>query len=77
MRIPKPFNRKSALDRFFDTLDDSLGAAADLPSSVPRRIGSHKAKAGLIAAGGLATLTAASAGISSLRRRIDGPDRGS
>jgi hypothetical protein len=77
MRIPNPFNRKSALERLLKTLDDSLGAASDLPSNLPRRIGSDKAKAGLIAAGGLATLTAASAGISSLRRRLDGPDRGS
>jgi len=40
---------------------------------LPRRIGSDKAKVGLIAAGGLASLTAASAGISSLRRRLEGP----
>jgi hypothetical protein len=73
MRIPNPFNRKSSLERFLANLDDSLGAAGDLPSSLPRRIGSDKAKAGLIAAGGLASLTAASAGISSLRRRLEGP----
>ena len=73
MKIPSPFNRTSPLDRLLGTLDDSLGAAADLPSSVPRRIGSHKAKAGLIAAGGVASLTAASAGVSSLRRRLEGP----
>ena len=77
MKIPNPFDRKTALERLIDSLDDSLGAAGDLTSSLPRRIGADKAKAGLIAAGGLATLTAASAGISSLRRRIDGPDRGS
>ena len=77
MKIPSPFNRTSPLDRLLGALDDSLGAAGDLTSSLPRRIGADKAKAGLIAAGGLATLTAASAGISSLRRRIDGPDRGS
>jgi hypothetical protein len=73
MRIPTPFNRKSPLDRLLGSLDDSLGAAGDLTSHLPRRIGSDKAKAGLIAAGGLASLTAASAGISSLRRRIEGP----
>ena len=73
MRIPNPFNRRSSLDRLLGTLDDSLGAAGDLTSSLPRRIGTdNKAKAGLIAAGGLATLTAASAGISSLRRRLEG-----
>ena len=74
MRIHNPFNRKSSLERFLANLDDSLGAAGDLPSSLPRRIGSDKAKAGLIAAGGLASLTAASAGISSLRRRIEGAE---
>jgi hypothetical protein len=73
MRIPNPFNRKSPLERLLDSLDDSLGAAGDLTSSMPRRIGSDKAKAGLIAAGGLAGLTAASAAVSSLRRRIEGP----
>jgi len=77
MRIPHLFHRKSSLDRLLESIDDSLGAAGGLTSSLPRRIGADKAKAGLIAAGGLATLTAASAGISSLRRRIDGPDRGS
>ena len=74
MRLPNPFNRKSSLDRLLGTLDDSLGAAGDLTSRLPRRIGTDKAKAGLIAAGGLAGLTAASAGVSSLRRRLEGPD---
>ena len=73
MRIPHPFHRKSSLDRLLGTLHDSLGAAGDLTPSLPRRIGTDRAKAGLIAAGGLATLTAASAGVSSLRRRIEGP----
>ena len=41
MRIPNPFNRKSSLDRFFDALDDSLGAAADLTleRAAPHRLG--------------------------------------
>ena len=44
------------------------GSSPDLPS-----VGAGRAvKAGLIAAGGLAGLTAGSAGISSLRRRIEG-----
>jgi hypothetical protein len=77
MRIPNPFNRKSSLDRLLGSLDDSLGAAGGLTSTLPRRIGADKAKAGLIAAGGLAALTAASAGISSLRGRLEGPDGGS
>ena len=73
MRIPNPFNRKSSLDRLLGSLDDSLGAAGGLTSTLPRRIGADKAKAGLIAAGGLASLTAASAGISSLRQRLERP----
>ena len=77
MKIPNPFDRKTALERLLDSLDDSLGAASDLPSSLPRRIGSDKAKVGLIAAGGLASLTAASSGISVLRRRLEGPQSGS
>jgi hypothetical protein len=72
MRLPNPFNRKSPLQRFFDSLDDSLGAAGDVTSSLPGGIRSHKAKAGLIAASSVAGLTAASAGISSVRRRLEG-----
>ncbi len=59
--------RKNKLEQFLDALDDSL----DVPGGVKRlpKGGSGKAlKAGLIAAGGLAGLTAGSAGISSLRR---------
>jgi hypothetical protein len=73
MRIPNPFNRKSAVERLFDALDDSLNAAGDVTSSLPSRVRSDKAKVGLIAAGSLAGLTAASAGVSSLRRRLEGP----
>jgi hypothetical protein len=55
----RPFNRKSKLQRLADIK--------------PRLPGPGKgAKAGVIAAGGLAALTAASAGISSLRRRREG-----
>ena len=65
----RPFNRKSQLERLLESLGDSL----DVPS-----VDSGKAtKAGLIAAGGLAGLTAASAGISSLRRRTEGTRDGS
>ena len=77
MRIPNPFNRKSTLDRFFDALDDSLGAAADLPSSVPRRIGSHKTKAGLIAAGGVGEPHRRQLRHFRARRRLEGPQGGS
>jgi hypothetical protein len=66
------FKRKGQLQRFLDTLDDAL----DVPSGIRSRLpagGSGKAlKASLIAAGGLAGLTAGSAGISSARRRREG-----
>jgi hypothetical protein len=59
------FNRKSELERLLDTVNDSLDAL-----SGGLRKGKIR-KAGLIA-GGLAGLTAGSAGISSLRRRTEG-----
>ena len=66
-------NRKSQLERFVDTVSDSL---EDVPSGIKSglpSVGTGRAlKTGLIAAGGLAGLTAASAGISSLRRRGEG-----
>jgi hypothetical protein len=74
MRIPNPFNRKSALERLVDSLE---GAAGDVTSNLPSAVRSHKGKAGLIAAGSVAGLTAASAGVSSLRRRLEGPRDGS
>jgi hypothetical protein len=57
----RPFKRKSRVHRVLDSVADS-GVAAKKPL------------AGLIAAGSLAGLTAASARISSLRRQ--GPGRG-
>ena len=69
MRI---LNRKTPLQRFLDSVNDTLdvpdGLRFDLPGG-----GSGKAlKAGLIAVGGLAGLTAGSAGISSLRHHREG-----
>lgn len=74
MRIP---TRKSRLQRLLDTAGDSLSlrsrSKSRLPSigsgnGLPAGLSTDKAvKAGLIA-GGFAGLTAASAGISSLRR---------
>jgi hypothetical protein len=63
-------NRKNQLQRLLDSVGDSL----DLPREVKRlpSLGSGSGKAmktGLLAAGGLAGLTAGSAGISSLRRQ--------
>ena len=61
------FDRRSRLQRLFDNtpLDVSSGSRSGL-GNLPSP---KAAKAGLIAAGGVAGLTAASAGISSLRRR--------
>jgi hypothetical protein len=74
-------NRKSRLQRLLDTVTDSLHAPdglklglPDLGSSNPLKADPPQdkvLKAGLIA-GGLAGLTAASAGVSSLRRRLEG-----
>jgi hypothetical protein len=58
-------NRKSEPDRLLDTVGSSLDGLTD--GLTKRRV----VKAGLIA-GGVAGLTAASAGISSLRRRLEG-----
>ena len=72
MRILK---RKSTLDQLVDAVTDSLEAPKGVKSKLPR---SRKAvKASLLTAGGLAGLTAASAGISRLRRRSEGAADGS
>ena len=57
---------KSETDRLLDTVGDSLAA---LSGGVNR----NKLKVGLIA-GGAAALTAGSAAISSIRRRLEGSD---
>ena len=61
-------NRKNQVQRLLDTVGDSI----DVPSSLPSGPPGKAVKAGLIAAGGLAGLTAGSAGISSLRRKREG-----
>ena len=74
------FNRKSKFERFLETVNDSLESVTGFAAA--GSVGSGKAlkdalpkdtarKAGLIA-GGIAGLTAGSAGISSLRRRLEG-----
>ena len=66
------FHRKSELQRFLETVSDSLDVPDGIKIGLPDG-GSGKAlKAGLIAASGLAGLTAGSAGISSLRRHREG-----
>lgn len=77
----KLLNRKSRLQRLLDNVSDSLDVPGgvkfslpDMGSANPLKDGltQRKAlKAGLIG-GGLAGLTAASAGVSSLRRRTEG-----
>lgn len=66
------FNRKSQLERLLDTVSDSLDPSHLKDVQLPDR--GKALKAGAIAAGGLAGLTAASAGISSLRRRAEGDE---
>jgi hypothetical protein len=72
----RPLNRKTRLQRLRKTVTNSLDMPSGIKSGMPR-VGSDKAlKTGLIAAGGLAALTAGSAGISSLRRQWDGATDG-
>jgi hypothetical protein len=74
------FNRKSKFERLLESVNDSLETMTGLAAA--SGVGSGKAlkdalpkdkarKAGLIA-GGVAGLTAGSAGVSSLRRRLEG-----
>lgn len=63
------FSRKSGRERLLETVSDSL---QEMSSSLTK---GRLAKAGLIA-GGLAGLTAGSAGVSSLRRRKEGAREG-
>jgi hypothetical protein len=73
------FNRKSKFERLLETVNDSLENVAGLAAggagsgkALKEALPKDKArKAGLIA-GGVAGLTAGSAGISSLRRRLEG-----
>jgi hypothetical protein len=66
-----PINRKSRLQRMIGAVADSLDLSSEVEAL--RRIDSSRAlKTGLIAAGGLAGLTAGSAGVSSLRRHHEG-----
>ena len=64
----RPFERRSEVDRILETLDEAVHGLASGWSK------GRVVKTGLIA-GGLAALTAGSAGISSLRRR-EGRERG-
>jgi hypothetical protein len=68
------FNRKSQVERFLDNVSDLLDPSNLKDVPLPER--GKTLKAGAIAAGGLAGLTAASAAISSLRRRAEGDARG-
>jgi hypothetical protein len=66
------FNKKSHLQRALETVKGSLDVPNGFKIGLPN-VGSNKAlKAGLIVAGGLAGLTAGSAGISSLREQNEG-----
>jgi hypothetical protein len=68
----RPLSRKTRLQRLRKTVNNSLEMPSGIKSGMPA-VGSGKAlKTGLVAAGGLAAITAGSAGISSLRRQRDG-----
>jgi hypothetical protein len=69
------FKRRSQLQGLLDTVNDTLDPSSWRSVELP---GSTKAlKTGLIAASSVAGLTAASAGISSIRRRAEGAGRDS
>jgi hypothetical protein len=63
------FNRKTPLQRFVDGVSDALDVPDGLRFDLPGGSSGRALKAGLIAVGGLAGLTAGSAGISSLRHK--------
>jgi hypothetical protein len=65
----RPFKRKSRVHRLLDSVVDTLGVPDGVKSGVPSK---KPLTAGLIAAGSLAGLTAASAHISALRRHGTG-----
>ncbi len=69
MRI---LNRKTPLQRFLDSVNDTLDVPDGLRFDLPGRGPGKVLKVGLIAVGGLAGLTAGSAGISSLRHHKEG-----
>jgi hypothetical protein len=63
----RPFKRKSQLEQVLETMSESLDPSSWSKIRLPSP--GKALKTGAIAVGGLAGLTAASAGISSLRRR--------
>jgi hypothetical protein len=65
--------RKSRLQRLRGTVDSLAGPVAK-KLDMPDWASDKAVKAGLITVGGLTGLTAGSAGISSLRRRVEGPE---
>ena len=71
MRLKRPFTRKSTLQRFLDTVGEHLEAATDVKPDLSAVRSGKAVRAGLIAAGSFAGLTAGSAALSSLRHRID------
>lgn len=64
------FDRRSRMQRLLDATP--LDLPRGITSGLANVLSSKAAKAGLIATGGAAGLTAANAGISSLRRRSEG-----
>lgn len=65
-------NRKSRLRRLVGSIGDSRDLPRGIKSSLPAVDSSKATRYGLLAAGGLAGLTAGSAAVSSARRRTKG-----
>jgi hypothetical protein len=66
------FKRKSHVQRLLETVHDAV--VAPIGKKLPSRPSDKTRKMGLVAAGGLTGLTAGSAGISSLRHRVEGAE---
>ena len=69
------FKRKSQVQRLLETVNDTLDPSSW--GSIKLGSSTKALKAGAIAAGSVAGLTAASAGVSSIRRRAEGARRDS
>jgi hypothetical protein len=72
-----PFNRKSAPQRLVESVEDAISKPMGRKVSLPNPPSGKAVRTGLLALAGAMGVTAGSAGISSLRRRVEAPKGGS
>jgi hypothetical protein len=72
-----PFNRKSAPQRLVESVEDAISKPIGRKVKLPDPPSGKAMRTGLLALAGAMGLTAGSAGVSSLRRRAEGPKGGS